>query len=43
MTHEQEKQKQGIRINYKITQMLELADKDFKRGLINMFRDLKKM
>lgn len=40
VTHHQEK-RQSIEINPKMTQRLELADKDFKAAIISIFKDLK--
>lgn len=39
MTHEQEKN-QWIKINHEIIQMLELANKDFKRVYSSMLKNL---
>lgn len=41
MTHTQEK-RESTDANPKMTQMLELADKDFETSIITMLKDVKK-
>ena len=40
VTNRQEKKNHSIENNSKITQMLKLADKDFKTAIPNMFKNL---
>ena len=43
MTHSQEKYKQAIETAFKETPILDLASKDFKAVIINMFKEEKEI